>query len=110
MLGGWTLVHVEDHNILLCEREQPVEDVSQAYQRVHHAFTVSPETLVQVCKVFHERQIPTPISFIALRVYSQAGNCISSIPAGTDLNSATRLGRKGCPNLPSRKSCARKHC
>ncbi len=28
MLGGWTLVHVEDHNILLCEREQPVEDVS----------------------------------------------------------------------------------
>jgi len=35
-----------------------VEDVSQAYQRVHHAFTVSPETLVQACKVSHERQIP----------------------------------------------------
>ena len=50
--------NVGDHNILLCEREQPVEDVSQADQRVHHAFTVSPDTFVQACKVFQERQVP----------------------------------------------------
>ena len=44
--------NVGDHNILLCEREQPVS-TSEVEQRVHHSFTVSPETFVQACKVFH---------------------------------------------------------
>ena len=48
--------NVGDHNILLCEREQPVE--AEVDQRAHHSFTVSPETLVQACKIFHDRQIP----------------------------------------------------
>ena len=50
--------NVGDHNILLCEREQPVEIGPEADHRVHHSFTVSPETFVQACKVFKERQIP----------------------------------------------------
>ena len=50
--------NVGDHNILLCEREQPVEIGPEADHRVHHSFTVSPETFVQACKVFQERQIP----------------------------------------------------
>ncbi len=50
--------NVGDHNILLCEREQPVEISPEGDHRVHHSFTVSPETFVQACKVFHERQIP----------------------------------------------------
>ena len=49
--------NVGDHNILLCERvkatEAPPEDA-----RVHHSFTVSPETLVQACKVFTEQEVP----------------------------------------------------
>ena len=49
--------NVGDHNILLCERDQPV-DAESVDQRVHHSFTVSPETFVQGCKEFHERQIP----------------------------------------------------
>ena len=50
--------NVGDHNILLCEREQPVEAGTESDHRVHHSFTVSPETFVQACKVFQERQIP----------------------------------------------------
>ena len=33
--------NVGDHNILLCEREQPVDKASGVEQRVHHSFTVS---------------------------------------------------------------------
>ena len=50
--------NVGDHNILLCEREQPVEIGPEADHRVHHSFTVSPETFVQACKEFDARQIP----------------------------------------------------
>ncbi|MCH7606584.1 MAG: VOC family protein [Chloroflexi bacterium] len=50
--------NVGDHNILLCEREQPVEASAEGDHRVHHSFTVSPETFEQACKVFHERKIP----------------------------------------------------
>lgn len=49
--------NVGDHNILLCEREKP-QTQSDVEQRVHHSFTVSPETFVKACKVFHEKKIP----------------------------------------------------
>ena len=49
--------NVGDHNIILCERVE-AQKPSDVEQRVHHSFTVSPETFVQACKVFHERQIP----------------------------------------------------
>lgn len=49
--------NVGDPNILLCEREQAAEHVSQNDYPAHHSFTVSPETLVQACKVFQERKI-----------------------------------------------------
>jgi catechol 2,3-dioxygenase-like lactoylglutathione lyase family enzyme len=48
---------VGDHRILLCEREQPVDDASLRDRPTHHSFTVSPDTLVQACKEFHERRI-----------------------------------------------------
>ena len=50
--------NVGDHNILLCELDHPIDHEARGDQRVHHAFTVSPDTLEQACKVFHERQIP----------------------------------------------------
>ncbi len=48
--------NVGDHNILLCEREKPATEPPE--NRVHHSFTVSPETLVQACKVFKEQNVP----------------------------------------------------
>ena len=50
--------NVGDHNILLCERERSVDDVAERDHGVHHSFTVSPETFVQGCKVFHESGVP----------------------------------------------------
>ena len=55
--SGMSCFNVGDHNILLCEREQP-QKPSDVEQRVHHSFTVSPETFVRACKVFHEKGIP----------------------------------------------------
>ena len=54
--SGISCFSVGDHNILLCEREQPVQ--SPEDKKVHHSFTVTPETLTQACKLFAERQVP----------------------------------------------------
>jgi len=54
--SGMSCFNVGENNILLCEREKPQTE-SDVEQRVHHSFTVSPETLVKACKVFHERKI-----------------------------------------------------
>ena len=45
------------HHILLCERAATVDHTFVEDPKVHHSFTVSPETLVRACKVFRERQI-----------------------------------------------------
>ena len=49
--------NVEDHNILLCERPNPVDGPLKEDAGVHHSFTVSPETFELRCKVFHERNV-----------------------------------------------------
>ena len=46
--------NVGDHNILLCERPNPVDGPLKEDAGVHHSFTVSPETFELACKVFHE--------------------------------------------------------
>ena len=50
--------HVGGHDILLCERGQPLPTTGREDSKVHHSFTVSPETLVKACKLFRERNIP----------------------------------------------------
>ena len=49
---------VTEHRILLCERTHPVDAKTHSDGPAHHAFTVSPETLVQACKLFQQRQVP----------------------------------------------------
>src|SRR4030095_13045846 len=56
--SGMSCFNVGDHNILLCERAPNVDKSFAEDHNVHHSFTVSPETLVQACKIFHQRQIP----------------------------------------------------
>jgi len=55
--SGMSCFNVGDNNILLCQREQP-KPSSVDEPRVHHSFTVTPETLVKACKVFHEKKVP----------------------------------------------------
>ena len=49
---------VAEHRILLCERVRSQDVDAQSEEPVHHAFTVSPETLVQACKLFQQHQVP----------------------------------------------------
>jgi extradiol dioxygenase family protein len=56
--SGMSCFNVGDHNILLCQRAETVDKSFVEDHNVHHSFTVSPETLVQACKIFQERKIP----------------------------------------------------
>ncbi len=50
--------NVGDHNILLCELDEPTQQASQRDGKVHHSFTVTPETFEEACRVFRDRQVP----------------------------------------------------
>ena len=56
-LGNATMscFNVGDHNILLCQRVHPE---APPEGRLHHSFTVTPDTLVQACKVFRDENVP----------------------------------------------------
>jgi extradiol dioxygenase family protein len=56
--SGMSCFNVGDHNILLCQRAETVDKSFVEDHNVHHSFTVSPETLVQACKIFYEKKIP----------------------------------------------------
>ena len=55
--SGMSCVSVGENNILLCQRDQPVESARTEEQQVHHSFTVSPETFEKACKVFYEQKV-----------------------------------------------------
>jgi extradiol dioxygenase family protein len=42
------------HNILLCERKDPIVRTSQQDGRLHHAFDVGPEMFDKACKLFRD--------------------------------------------------------
>ncbi len=52
--SGMSCFNAGDHNILLCQGAEP----GKKNELAHHSFTVSPETLSQACKVFHEKKVP----------------------------------------------------
>ena len=56
--SGMSCFNVGDHNILLCQRSADVNKSHVEDANVHHSFTVTPDTLVQACKVFSEKKIP----------------------------------------------------
>ena len=56
--SGMSCFNVGDHNILLCELDEPTEQASQRDHKVHHSFTVSPETFEEACRLFREHKVP----------------------------------------------------
>ena len=103
--SGMSCFNVGDHNILLCERAETVDRSFIEDHKVHHSFTVSPETLVQACKIFSERQCASSSCITARAAFSPAGSCISSIRAATDSSCAIRRGKRACPSPLSRNWC-----
>ena len=89
--------NVGDHNILLCEREQPVEQTSRKDHPAHHAFTVSPETLVQACKVFHERKIPIDQLVYRARGFFTGRELYFFDPSGNRLELRDPTWKEGMP-------------
>ena len=55
--SGMSCFKAGEHHILLCERAATVDRSFVEDPKVHHSFTVSPETLVQACKTFREQNI-----------------------------------------------------
>ncbi len=57
----------DHHNILLCERNEALVRTPKQDNRLHHAFTVSPDMWVKACQVFHRMgiKIAEPIVYRA---------------------------------------------
>ena len=95
--SGMSCFNVGDHNILLCERGPTVDKSHAEEQNVHHSFTVTPETLVQACKIFAEKENShRPALLPGERIFSRAGSFISSILAAIASSCAIQLGRLEC--------------
>jgi extradiol dioxygenase family protein len=46
------------HEILLCERNEPLRRTPEQDNRLHHAFTLSPAEWERAARLFHERGVP----------------------------------------------------
>jgi len=92
--------NVGDHNILLCEREHPVDKESRGENRVHHSFTVSPETFVQACKVFHEKKIPIIDLIYRGKGFFTGRELYFHDPSGNRLELRDPTWKQGMPEPP----------
>ena len=91
--------NVGDHNILLCEREQPAEKNPQNDYPAHHSFTVSPETLVQACKIFQERKIPIDQLTYRAKGFFTGRELYFYDPSGNRLELRDPTWEQGMPEL-----------
>jgi catechol 2,3-dioxygenase-like lactoylglutathione lyase family enzyme len=54
---GMSCFGVGDHRVILCERDEPVDNIRERDPHVHYSLTVSTETLNKACKLFAEREV-----------------------------------------------------
>ena len=102
-LGGnsaMSCFNVGDHNILLCQRQQPVAKASEGDQGVHHSFTVSPETFVQACKIFHDKNIPVAQLVYRAKGFFTGRELYFSDPSGNRLELRDPTWKQGMPEPP----------
>ncbi len=87
--------NVGDHNILLCQGTQVRQrDRNPAG---HHSFTVSPETLVQACKVFHEQKVPIVELVYRAKGYFTGRELYFFDPSGNRLELRDPTWKQGMP-------------
>jgi len=91
--SGMACVNVGDHNILLCQGKQSGEK----NELVHHSFTVSPETLTQACKVFHEKKVPIIELFYRAKGYFTGRELYFFDPSGNRLELRDPTWKQGIP-------------
>jgi extradiol dioxygenase family protein len=88
---------VGDHNILLCERDETVDKSFVEDYKVHHSFTVSPETLVQACKIFSERKIRIDQLYYRQEGYFPGRELYFFDPSGNRLELRDPMWKAGMP-------------
>jgi len=98
--------NVGDHNILLCERAPNIDKSFSEDQNVHHSFTVSPETLVQACKIFNERKIPIDRLYYRAKGFFTGRELYFFDPSGNRLELRDPTWQAGMPE-PSFDELAR---
>lgn len=103
--GVMSCFNVGDHNILLCEREHRGEK-ADIEDRVHHSFTVSPETFVQACKLFSEKKVPIKELYYREKGYFPGRELYFLDPSGNRLELRDPTWSKGMPE-PSFDELAR---
>ena len=94
--SGMSCFSAGDNNILLCEREHR-KSSSVEEPRVHHSFTVTPETLVKACKVFHEKKIPVEELIYRAKGHFTGRELYIHDPSGNRLEIRDSTWQKGMP-------------
>jgi len=97
--SGMSCFSVGDQNILLCERASDVDKSHKEEQNVHHSFTVSPETLVQACKIFKERKVPIDRLYYRAKGYFTGRELYFFDPSGNRLELRDPTWQAGMPEL-----------
>ena len=95
--SGMSCFNVGDHNILLCERGPSVDRTFIEERRFHHAFTVSPDTLVEACKAFSEEGVLVEILIYRTEGYFRGRELYFFDPSGNRLELRDPTWEPGMP-------------
>ncbi len=95
--SGMSCFNVGDDNILLCERAPEINKSHVEDHNVHHSFTVSPETLVQACKIFAEREVKIDRLYYRGGGYFPGRELYFFDPSGNRLELRDPTWKKGMP-------------
>jgi hypothetical protein len=92
------------HNIIVCERKDPLHRTIEQDCRLHHAFDVSREMFVTACKLFHRLGITIhePIDYRASG-FSPGASFSFLILAAIASSCAMRVGRQECRRRRTRR-------
>jgi extradiol dioxygenase family protein len=98
--SGMSCFNVGDHNILLCQRDKTVDKSFTEDPKVHHSFTVTPETLVQACKVFAEKKVRIDQLYYRGKGFFTGRELYFFDPSGNRLELRDPTWKAGMPETP----------
>ncbi len=86
-----------DNRVLLCQRPTPADDTPTRDRGVHHSFTVSPETLVQACKLFQKMEVDVDVLVYRPQGFFTGRELYFLDPSGNRLELRDPTWKKGMP-------------
>lgn len=95
--SGMSCFKAGDQHILLCRRAENVDKSFVEEQNVHHSFTVTPETLVQACKLFAEKKVRIEQLYYRPKGYFPGRELYFFDPSGNRLELRDPTWKSGMP-------------